>query len=85
MPANDGHTNTWYAILDTKNNELRVTFHKLNYSYQEASQAMIDNNLPPAYADTLLSGIWDNCDVLPEWETAQQGEDIELSEKIIKL
>ena len=85
MPANDGHTNTWYTILDTKDNGLRVTFYKLNYSHQEASQAMIDNNLPPAYADTLLSGIWDNCDVLPEWETAQQGKEIELSEKIIKL
>jgi len=85
MPANDGHTNTWYAILDTKNNELRVTFHKLNYSHQETSQAMIDNNLPPAYTDTLLSGIWDNCDVLPEWETAQQGKEINFSEEIIKL
>jgi hypothetical protein len=34
---------------------------------------MAQNGLPKAYSGTLLSGIWDNCDILPEEETAMQG------------
>ena len=84
MPANDGHTHTWYAILDIED-DIKVNYHKLNYAHQIASQAMKDIDLIPAYAKTLVSGLWDNCDVLPAHETAQQGKRIDLSDKIMTL
>jgi len=39
---------------------------------------MIKNKLPEAYAKTLVTGIWDNCEILPEIETVAQGRKIEL-------
>lgn len=77
MPANDAQTNTWYAIIDSKDGDIQVTFHKLHYQYQKAADAMIEKSLPLSYAQTLVSGLWDNCDILPEVETAQQGREIE--------
>jgi predicted phosphodiesterase len=76
MPANDAQTNTWYAILDFVNDEPQITFHKLFYEHQAAADAMIKESLPLSYAQTLVSGLWDNCDILPEVETAQQGKEI---------
>jgi hypothetical protein len=35
---------------------------------------MVENNLPRQYAKTLLSGLWDNCEILPETETLAQGK-----------
>lgn len=72
MPANDGMKNTWYLILDDEG-ELSYTFHQLNYDYETANRKMIRSSLPASYAKTLLTGIWDNCDVLPDLESSQQG------------
>ena len=34
---------------------------------------MLESGLPFSYAETLLSGIWDNNEILPAEETAQEG------------
>jgi predicted phosphodiesterase len=73
MPANDGTPRVWFLTLDDTSSKLTYNFHSLDYDHQTASSLMVQNNLPASYANTLLTGIWDNCEVLPEEETRQQG------------
>lgn len=84
MPANDGKANTWFCTIDQAKNTLKVTFHALDYQHQSASTAMIEQGLPATYAKTLLNGIWDNCEILPEYETVIQGEPIDFRAKPYK-
>lgn len=74
MPANDGDPRCWYAILEEKNGVASWSFHRLSYDHEAAATAMREKGLPEAYAKTLNSGIWDNCEILPETETALQGQ-----------
>ena len=78
MPANDGRTNTWFVIIDLDNTGLKCEFNPLTYDHRKASKHMEDQNLPLSYANTLNTGIWDNCEILPEIETRQQGKPLEL-------
>ncbi|GGG28061.1 metallophosphoesterase family protein [Christiangramia forsetii] len=72
MPANDGSPKTWYAVLDS---EKKITFdhHSLKYDHQLASSLMMKNQLPQEYARTLITGIWDNTEILPGLESGLQG------------
>lgn len=87
MPANDGQQSVWFATitkLSTQENvSLVLNFHQLCYDYESAYSAMVANCLPKEYAQTLKTGIWDNCDILPEEETAMQGKTIELESIIL--
>jgi predicted phosphodiesterase len=77
MPANDGTTRVWFLTMNNEEAEKSLyQFHSLEYDHQTASQLMLVNGLPKSYAHTLGTGIWDNCEILPEWETAQQGKPI---------
>lgn len=71
MPANDGTNRCWFSIVDLETKE--VEQHAFTYNHNLASKLMVDNGLPNEYAFTLYSGKWDNNDILPELETAQQG------------
>jgi len=73
MPANDGTPRVWYMILNDDTGTLSYEHHSLEYDFHKANQLMMERNLPVAYAKTLVSGIWDNCEILPEQETALQG------------
>lgn len=73
MPANDGSINVWFATLELVNGSFDFRFHKLDYNFKEAKKRMIENQLPISYANTLETGIWDNCEILPEEETRRQG------------
>lgn len=73
MPANDGTSRVWYATLDVLGDEVQCQFHAFEYDAGEANQIMLENGLSYQYADTLLSGLWDNNDILPEVETSRQG------------
>jgi predicted phosphodiesterase len=77
MPANDGNTAVWYMILDEKEGEITFQHKKLEYDYKLTSSLMFDNDLPKEYANTILSGIWDNMEILPETEIQQQGKKIQ--------
>ena len=73
MPANDGTPRTWFAILDDANG-LSLTYHALNYDYAAAKSSMLDDRrLPLSYAATLTTGIWDNTEIMPAAEEAQEG------------
>lgn len=73
MPANDGTPRVWYLLLDDSSGTFQWEFHQLGYDYHTAHEAMKTKPLPQTYAETLISGIWDNCEILPETETNQQG------------
>lgn len=73
MPANDGTPRVWYLTLEETENGIFYEHHAFNFDNQTARQLMEKENLPDAYSDTLVSGIWDNCDILPDVETQQQG------------
>lgn len=78
MPANDGNTSIWYAILDDDSETFSFKHHKLEYDYKLASKLMDNGLLPTAYAKTLITGIWDNTEILPEIESSLQGLKIQL-------
>jgi hypothetical protein len=73
MPANDGTSRVWYLILEETESGIFFQHHSFYYDNTTARQLMEKEKLPCAYSDTLESGIWDNCDILPDVETQQQG------------
>lgn len=72
MPANDGTHRVWYLTIDDKNG-FEYQHHSFEYDHEEAARLMNLQSLPSSYAKTLSTGIWDNCEILPEAETALQG------------
>ncbi|MEN0049355.1 MAG: metallophosphoesterase family protein [Bacteroidota bacterium] len=75
MPANDGNTEVWYLLLDfLPDGTISYRHHSYAYDFSTAAELMRENHLPSAYAHTLETGIWDNCEILPEQETALQGK-----------
>jgi len=76
MPANDGTPRVWYLLLDDSTGELTFAFKSFNYDNRQANQLMVEKGLPSSYAQTLLTGIWDNCEILPEAEKQLQGIEI---------
>lgn len=74
MPANDGTTDVWYMILDDSEGKLTYEFQRLQYDFKQSNLLMLQNGLPSTYAQTLLTGIWDNCEILPSEEMLNQGK-----------
>ncbi len=56
--------------------KITYAFHQLKYDFQTANNLMREKGLPLSYAQTLVIGIWDNCEILPQWETEHQGKPI---------
>lgn len=73
MPANDGEPHVWYAILEEKDGKMLVTHHTMQYNYKLTSQLMQNGLLPEEYARTIVTGIWDNTEILPPTESGLQG------------
>lgn len=78
MPANDGNTSVWYAILDDALETLTFQHHTLNYNHKLTSKLMDNGLLPQEYARTIVTGIWDNTEILPDVESGLQGFGIKL-------
>ncbi|MFY0605351.1 MAG: metallophosphoesterase family protein [Cyclobacteriaceae bacterium] len=76
MPANDGTARVWYMILNDEDG-LAYVHHSFHYDHQTAANLMKQHQLPNSYATTLSTGVWDNCEILPEEETGMQGERME--------
>ncbi len=74
MPANEGLTSVWYALLDEINGSLSYQLHRLSYDHITANRLMQEGGLPSAYATTLLTGLWDNMEILPEVERTRRGK-----------
>jgi len=78
MPANDGTTRVWYMLLDLENGEPVFQHQHFEYDFVRAKLLMEQFKLPREYSKTLETGIWDNCEILPEEEASLQGRAIEL-------
>lgn len=76
MPANDGNTTVWCMILEEKEKMLTIEHKKLSYNHILANELMLKHSLPKEYAKTIVTGIWDNTEILPETEAKQQGKEI---------
>ncbi|GEQ85340.1 phosphoesterase [Patiriisocius marinistellae] len=73
MPANDGSPQVWYCILDDSLGNFNHKHHSLDYNHQLTSQLMRNGLLPEEYARTIITGIWDNTEILPPIESGLQG------------
>ena len=73
LPANDGTPHVWFSTLTPNGGEIVIKHHALNYDHVGAARKMRERGLSEAYAQTLMSGIWDNCEILPATETKLQG------------
>ncbi|WP_028871455.1 metallophosphoesterase family protein [Psychroserpens burtonensis] len=78
MPANDGNPSVWYAILDDTQESFTFKHYTLDYNYKLTSNLMDNGVLPQEYARTLVTGIWDNTEILAEVERDLQGVKIQL-------
>lgn len=78
MPANDGSPQVWYAFLEDINGEMKFTHHTLDYNYKLTNSLMKNGLLPEEYARTIVTGIWDNTEILPAIESGLQGFGINL-------
>ncbi|MEM6724709.1 MAG: metallophosphoesterase family protein [Bacteroidota bacterium] len=76
MPANDGTPRVWYMILDFGNDDFRFAHQSFEYDHRLAAELMRHHGLPESYANTLETGLWDNCEILPERETQLTGQEI---------
>lgn len=74
MPANDGTDRVWCAALQVTGDGVQVRFMPFRYGSDETVRLMHLQGLPSSYAQTLKTGIWDNCEILPEWEARRQGQ-----------
>lgn len=73
MPANDGSPQTWFTVFSPKTGGVQIELQALSYEHNQAAARMRNLNLAGAYADTLISGIWPNMDVLNAEERDQLG------------
>lgn len=73
MPANDGTPRVWYLLLNDEDGQLTFQHHPFTYAAEEARDRMFSQKLPASYGETLVTGLWDNCEILPEAETNLQG------------
>lgn len=79
MPANDGTTRVWYMVLDDSTGVPTFEHHSFEYDHKTAADAIKTSKLPFSYAHTLNNGLWDNNDILPDYETKYQGIEIDFS------
>lgn len=80
MPANDGTPNGWYALLQVNNGSVNASWHRLNYDYAGAMEAMSASKLGDAYQKSLASGLWPSTSVLPKREESRQGHAIKINQ-----
>ena len=69
-PANDGQTNVWYSMLETRDDStLNVESVPLSYDYLALAEEMRQEQLPEEFVETILSGWWTTClEILPARE-----------------
>jgi predicted phosphodiesterase len=72
-PANDGTPDGWFLLLRPAATGIDARWHRLPYDWAAARDAMQAQNLSPAYASSLETGLWPSLDVLPDKERAETG------------
>jgi pyruvate-formate lyase-activating enzyme/diadenosine tetraphosphatase ApaH/serine/threonine PP2A family protein phosphatase len=71
-PANDGRTETWYAVLDLADGVARAELVPVAYDWRGHAAAMRAAGLPDPFAETVEIGWWTTClEVVPPRERAR--------------
>jgi len=74
MPANDGTTRGWFAVLTPQGEDIEVSVRALHFDAKAAADAVYAQTaLNRGYADSLISGIWPSHDILPLQEQMATG------------
>jgi hypothetical protein len=69
-PANDGRTETWYAILEEGSDE--ADFIPVTYGFESLAREMEEEALPPEFVETIRTGWWTTClEIMPAKERAR--------------
>jgi predicted phosphodiesterase len=79
MPANDGQPSTWYSLLHSDRESIRIEHRQLNYAHGAAAKRMRCVGLSQHYSAALKKGLWPSLDVLPPQEKVQTGEPLRLT------
>ncbi|MFL6259866.1 MAG: metallophosphoesterase family protein [Thermoanaerobaculia bacterium] len=70
-PANDGQTHVWYAMLEAREEGLKVELVPLAYDHSGLAAEMRAEGLPEEFVETVLTGWWTTClEILPARERA---------------
>jgi len=71
-PANDGRTDTWYAMVDVANGEARAELVALSYDWRGQAASMRTAGLPEPFVETIETGWWTTClEIVPAPERAR--------------
>ncbi|MGR8009499.1 radical SAM protein [Streptomyces hypolithicus] len=71
-PANDGHREVWYAILDIHDGHAEAELIPLAYDWQAQARSMRAAKLPEIFVETIETGWWTTClEILPPAERAR--------------
>ena len=71
-PANDGHTNVWFATLEISAAAVDAAFHPVEYDHERLAREMEAESLPAEFVETIRTGWWTTClEVLPAKERAR--------------
>jgi pyruvate-formate lyase-activating enzyme/diadenosine tetraphosphatase ApaH/serine/threonine PP2A family protein phosphatase len=72
-PANDGCTDTWYAVIDLCDGAIeRVELVALRYDWRAQAASMRAAGLPEPFVETIETGWWTTClEVVPPRERAR--------------
>ncbi len=71
-PANDGHTNVWFTILEERGGTLATEFVPVDYDHARLAREMREEKLPAEFVETIETGWWTTClEVLPAKERAR--------------
>ena len=73
QPANDGTPRVWFSTLTPTAGGIEIALHALDYDHRAAAAKMRARAYPAAYADSLATGLWPSCDILPPQEVAARG------------
>ena len=71
-PANDGRTETWYALVELSGGAARAELVPLAYDWRAQAAAMRAAGLPEPFVETVQTGWWTTClEVVPPRERSR--------------
>lgn len=73
VPANDGTPRVWFSVFRPEGERLWIEHRELEYDHRAAASKMYAAGLPPEYAESLATGLWPSCDILPYREITERG------------
>jgi diadenosine tetraphosphatase ApaH/serine/threonine PP2A family protein phosphatase len=71
-PANDGRTDTWYAVLELDGGEARAELVPVAYDWRAQAASMRAAGLPEPFVETIETGWWTTClEIVPAPERSR--------------